>query len=360
MAAGDATERGIEGLEGDLARQVASLGERAPSYRALLGHVARLLAEEGPRALLASAWADRSFTIWYERPLLLLAALRAEARADPSHPLHAAIGREPPEVEAATLPAARAALAGERLAGTLRTRTVQTNETSRAVAWTWPRAPGAPGPGALFDVGASAGLNLTAERRAAPWREPSGAPLQVVSRLDARLRLGLDAAPLDVRRELPWLEACVWPGEPERLARLEAAARAFLAAQGEPAAPRVERCDAADAPARIVAEAAALPGDTLVVAYQTVMREYLPGEVRARYLAGMEALVASRPPGATLWLELESGPPSDAGPAALVAHVRGPDGVRALPLARCGYHPSVVTPDEAAVAALVAAAGRRG
>jgi len=86
----------------------------------------------------------------------------------------------------------------------------------------------------LIDVGTSAGLNLYFDRY--PVREiDDGNPLTLVCRdetpVDRSLplpsvatRVGIDPSPLDLAKadDRLWLEACLWPEEPRRMARLEA------------------------------------------------------------------------------------------------------------------------------------------
>jgi hypothetical protein len=86
----------------------------------------------------------------------------------------------------------------------------------------------------LIDVGTSAGLNLHFDRY--PVRETDDDnPLTLVchdeSPVDRSLplpfvhtRVGIDPSPLDLANDDDrlWLEACLWPEEPRRMARLEA------------------------------------------------------------------------------------------------------------------------------------------
>lgn len=92
-------------------------------------------------------------------------------------------------------------------------------------------------PLALLDVGASAGLNLRLDAYRLDYGSlaigPEGAPTVTCTvhgsrppvlgvELDLAWRLGLDRSPVDVTSgdERRWLEACVWPDQPERAARL--------------------------------------------------------------------------------------------------------------------------------------------
>src|SRR5439155_20388561 len=144
---------------------------------------------------------------------------------------------------------------------------------------------GAGRPLALYDLGCSAGLNLAADRLPAIWTDPRGAALPVAQAASIIARTGFDAHPLDVAREpdRSWLVACVWPGEAARLQRLHAAIEAFRALASDQSPPRLAMADLADVPDRLQALAAATPAPVLHLAYQTVVRDYLPEATRARY-----------------------------------------------------------------------------
>jgi len=366
--------RGLDAFAEDATAWRQAVGARVPVYdRLLKAAVGLILRPEGAletaaRDRLEAAWRERRSSAAYDRPLLLLAALRAEAlRAGPRHPLFAAIGADRVDPAAARREALAAALADApaRLFADLAIRSVQTNETSRAVAWLWPAALAGVGdrrPLALFDIGCSGGLNLTAEGLPALWTDAAGRPLPVASSARIVSREGFDAHPLDVGRDddVVWLRACVWPGETDRLARLERAIGIFLQASSGANPPRLHLADVADIPARLTRRAAELPADTVLLAYQTVMRDYLPEARRTRYLAEMTAWVAAEAAGGPrrIWIELEADLPVDpqAPPMALTAHLStgsAGDGARAIPLARCGYHPDRLTLDTGGVAAFV-------
>src|SRR5512138_1338138 len=329
---------GIDGLDEELARERRAVeGRSAPYARALELLPGVLAGAEG--RFVAAAWSERRFFAWYERPLLLLAALRHDVLAEGEpHALWPAFGPDADEA-AVDADALRAALAGarDRVYDALARRTVQTNETSRAIAWLWPAAlAGASGgarPVAIADVGASAGLNLVADALPPIWSDGDGAPIDVARGVRAVSRLGLDPAPLDVldADDARWLHACVWPGERERAARLLSAIDAFRAARIRPDAPVLVPIAAANVPARLDLLSAAERG-ALVLATQTVVRDYLDPADRAEYERGMRAWLATHPAGEALWVELEAaagggGPQHDGGlPAALVAHVRAPAG----------------------------------
>src|SRR6185312_10485532 len=244
--------RGLDGFSDDVRAWRAATPGRAPVYHRLLEDAVALFqapvgsTEEAARARVEAAWRERKQASPYARPLLLMAALRAEGlRAGTRHPLFEAIAAPQPQVAAATRERLAAALgdASPRLFADLATRSVQTNETSRAVAWRWPAALAGCDGGArglaLYDLGCSAGLNLAADRLPPLWTDPTGAPLPVAPRARIVLRRGFDANPLDVNRDgdCLWLTACVWPGEDARLQRLTEAMQAFRALGTDPAAP---------------------------------------------------------------------------------------------------------------------------
>jgi hypothetical protein len=231
----------------------------------------------------------------------------------------------------------------------LRTRFVQTNETSRAVAWMWPAhmlAAARPGRAVcLFDIGASAGLNLVADALPRPWsRSDGGLPLVLDPLPAITLRRGYDRHPIDVHDEdgARWLRACIWPGEPARHDRLERAIAAWRVSNPR---PDLVAARAGDVPALLPRD-----GD-IAIAYQTVMRDYLPAEERARYDAGMRAWLHSRPAGDAVWIEMEVtvGAKTGGGPSgSLTVHGRDVS----FALASCDAHPSALSIDEAAVDAL--------
>jgi hypothetical protein len=340
---------GIAGLDEDLARQREVVRGRSPSYERALRLLPEVLAGP-PGRFVEAAWEHRRFFAWWDRPLLILAALRNDALAEgDGHPLFGGFGARDPDPGAVTLESLGAALDGTRdgVFDALAHRGVQTNDTSRAIAWLWPAALARAGDEvrrlAIADVGASAGLNLVADALPPVWVATDGGPLELARDARPVARLGLDPAPLDVFRgaDTRWLRACVWPGERAREERLEAALAAFHAARIRPDAPMILPVTATTVPARLDLLSGA-ETSALVLAYQTVVRDYLEPAERAEYEDGMREWVASHPPGRTLWVELEPlvGAVEGSAPGALVAHVRSPWGeVRDLELAHCGLHP---------------------
>jgi hypothetical protein len=357
---------GIDGFKVDLAQLGVYMADRVPVYHRLLALIGEALDGDIGRRL-TKAWARRSFTAFYDRPLLLLAAIRFDAlREGPGHPLWAAVAADPPDPAAASAGALAAALDRDPQRApvwhSLTRRSLQTNEVSRAVAWMWPASLLAPAgaPLALCDLGASAGLNLVADAPGvAPGWTAGGGPLEVAA-VGARVRrrIGMDRAPLDVTREedADWLRACVWPGERERQERLERAIAAFRSASAGPVPPVLETVEASDMPRRL-AELSRGQGPEFWLGYQTVVREYL-GASREAYLSGMRDWLAGAPRGRALWVELES-PPDRATrerPAALIGHARDAAGaVVDAVIARCEYHPVDLAPEPDGLAALAAA-----
>lgn len=346
----------LDGLDGDLLGQRAFVATRAPVYARMIDVLGPLL--DGEIAdRLREAWAERRFGPFYERPMLLLASIRDDAlREGERHPLWRAIGIHHPDPDAVTADAVMAALAPDRehLWATLATRYVQTNDVSRAVAWIWPSAmaeeedPGRPL--ALHDVGASAGLNLVADRAGLGWERAGGGALRTAPLPPIASRAGYDLRPVDVSDESQarWLRACVWPGQRTRAEGLEAGISAFRAAGEEPGAPRVEMLDAAEVPARLPVPG---PGDPRAIAYGTIMRDYLPDDVRERYRSGMFDWLGASSPGTAIWSELEitteersEGPPID-----LTVHVRSGGATETLLLGRSEPHPRSIEVNEDAV-----------
>ena len=169
----------------------------------------------------------------------------------------------------------------------------------------------------LFELGASAGLNLRMDQYAyrlgdvavgptdapvtlAPaWRgpPPQFAEVRVVE------RRGVDLAPIDVRDATARdrLLAYIWPDQRERIVRAEAAIAAFVA---DPVA-----FDAGDAAAWVTANVAPQRGAVTVV-YHSIAWHYFPPATQAAiaaHLAGQGATATADAPLA--WLRYEEDAP---------------------------------------------------
>jgi hypothetical protein len=205
--------------------------------------------------------------------------------------------------EPADLPALRALIRGRRdeLASTMLTRRTQTNEPARC-ATLLPVLALLPGPLALVEVGASAGLTLLVDRYSYDYdghlvqgTDPRAPVLACQPRgqvpLPTRVpevawRAGLDLNPLDVTSEddVRWLECLLWPGETGRRERLAAA---IETARRDP--PRIYRGDLlTDVPALV---SQAPPGATVVV-YHSAVLAYVDDPQRAAFAGLIRTLNA--------------------------------------------------------------------
>jgi hypothetical protein len=193
---------------------------------------------------------------------------------------------------------------GAQIREVMLSHTTQTNEPARC-AVLLPLLAQLPQPLALLEVGASAGLCLLVDHygydygsaRIDPTVSGDGAPVfscQVsgavpIPKSIPRIawRAGLDLNPLDVRSEhdAAWLETLVWPGQNERLGRLQAA---INIARREP--PKVVRGDLLTDLAKLAATA---PSDaTLVVFHTAVLGYVLPRSARERFAATVKQIGA--------------------------------------------------------------------
>lgn len=188
------------------------------------------------------------------------------------------------------------------IAETARTRATQTNEAARC-AVLLPELSRIPGPVALLEVGASAGLCLHPDRYSYRYRSAGGAvtaldpgePTGVVIECtiadaappttlpDVVWRAGIDLHPLDPAdpETLAWLDALIWPEHDDRRDRLRAAARV---AASHPAAIR-----AGDLNDLIADAVASAPADATLVVFHTAVLAYLAPEDRERFRRTMAA-----------------------------------------------------------------------
>lgn len=252
-------------------------------------------------------------------PLRLAGALNALARAGEPEALVALWPPAPMPDEDALAEAVTSTLAArdDALHGWL-ARAPQTNEVGRAAvlfAGLVAVADSLRMPLALYEIGASAGLNLLLDRyayrlggrafgdpgsavRLAPdWEGPPPAgPEPVIA-----ARRGCDIAPLDVTdaRERERLLAYVWPDQRTRIERLEAAL-----AIARDAPPVLERADAAEWLERRLPERGE-PGVARVLMHSVAL-QYVSAETRRRIdarMAACGALAHERAPLA--WLSFE-------------------------------------------------------
>lgn len=107
-------------------------------------------------------------------------------------------------------------------------------------------------------------------------------------------RRGVDIAPIDVRDEekVRWLEACVFPGRPERLETLRAAVDI---ARKDP--PHIVLGDLTDEIEGVLDEA---PKDATTIVFHSAVLNYISPEKRARF-----AELVARP--GVVWISNEGG-----------------------------------------------------
>jgi hypothetical protein len=215
----------------------------------------------------------------------------------------------------------------EDLVAEILARRTQTNEPARC-ATLLPALAALPGPLALLEVGAAAGLCLLPDRYAYDYdghRVPARATAAVAPTfacraspgtplpdrpLDVAWRAGLDLEPVDVRDpgQVAWLEALVWPGEGDRLELLRAAVEV---ARADP--PRVVRGDLRRDLRALAAEAPA--GATLVVFHTAALAYVADADQRAAFGAAVRELDAVWLANEAPWvLDAELPAPGDAWP----------------------------------------------
>ena len=189
--------------------------------------------------------------------------------------------------------------------GTCLGHSTQTNEPGRC-AVLLPALAAIPGPLALIEVGASAGLCLYpdrysyrytagdgAERMLHPVAGPSPVvldctstgPVPVPAGLPAVVwRAGIDLNPLDLNDEadVAWLDALIWPEHADRRARLRAAVEV---ARAEPA--WIVRGDLNEEIEALVAQA---PAGATVVVFHTAVLAYLDEAATRRFTATLARL----------------------------------------------------------------------
>jgi hypothetical protein len=257
---------------------------RSPAYESLAASVAGDDQVLGFLAALPSA---------KRQPNLLFAAARYLLGA-------------PPDIAALRTLVRRS---GTELAQLMLARRTQTNEPARC-ATLLPALARLPGPLALIEVGASAGLTLLFDRYSYDYggyhliagsdpdaptlRCTVGGPVPLPAAVPPiAWRAGLDLNPLDVTRDddVRWLSCLVWPGESDREDRLAAA---VASARFDP--PPVYRGDLlTDLPAL----AARAPAEATLVIFHSAVLAYVAPADRERFAQTVRSLTA-------VWLSNEA------------------------------------------------------
>lgn len=242
-------------------------------------------------------------------PNVFFAAIHAELRRHPDHPLAAyyrTLGGNRPADSGAVEHLRDFALAHRQdLLPVIGSRLVQTNEVRRSAVLLpafaeIARLEGRPL--ALFEIGPSAGLNLLFDRYRYRYgaveygppdspvlleTEPRGqAPALAMPRVVSRL--GIDINPLDVSSDddIAWLEALLWPEHLDRLALMEAA---LSVARREP--PKLLRGDLFELlPPRV----SGTPAGAAVTIFATFVLNQFDAEMLSRLRVMLESLAAAR------------------------------------------------------------------
>ena len=189
-------------------------------------------------------------------------------------------------------------------------RQTQTNETGRCAVLYPAIAEAARRVGAtrvgLVDVGCSAGLNLNLDRAGITYGNgvflgDASSPLQLTCEVVGErsipdrpippvvARIGVDLNPVDASdaADARWLHACLWPDQPERVERLNAA---IALAASQP--PTLMQGDAVE----VLPDALArVPDDALPVVTTTWALSYFPLESRLRFLRRLDEAAKTRP-----------------------------------------------------------------
>ncbi len=291
---------------------------------------------EGFFQTINSCWQDRSFTNFFERPLLLAGALHAQAlqgHAPALAEFYASCGGHFMPSQKPDLAKAIKTVLGENYQEMIpfwAQTTIQTNETSRGPAWLLPLLAHWSVKKqhiTLIELGCSAGLGLVADgygyKVAGPkdhqWSQ-SGQPCfevllssagaeKAFSSLDnlpvlgaaITQRIGCDLNPLDCRdaKQKRILEALIWPDNMPRLMRL----RAAIETQGQYDV-RFERGDMVDCIKRLSRRD--FENTPMICLFNTVASCYLGdphyGRLRAAITGAFNGPWADKD---CLWIELE-------------------------------------------------------
>ncbi|MGH8264775.1 MAG: DUF2332 domain-containing protein [Steroidobacteraceae bacterium] len=253
-------------------------------------------------------------------PLRVAGAMHAIARSREVPALTAVYPPNPPPTPAALTSAlVEALLACPDVLGTYLDSPPQTNEVGRSAPLLagWLEVARRTGlPLSLYEIGASAGLNLMADRygyrfgpsrwgrdSATPVLSPdwAGPPPAIDTELSINSRHGCDRSPVDLASavERERLITYVWPDQGERLARLEAA---IATARANP--PVIDRADAA-AWVRERIGVTALAG-TARLLFHSIVWQYLPAATQEGISEHIAAVTrAARSDAAFAWLRFE-------------------------------------------------------
>ncbi|HEY7593978.1 MAG TPA: DUF2332 domain-containing protein [Actinophytocola sp.] len=286
--------------------------QTSPLYSHLAGHASD---DDEIAGLLTAAPTPEAVSA-----TLLLAAVQRVLQSEPFHELtnyYPSLGGTYGP-DAALWPLFRSFVLAraDRVRGLIANHVTQTNEVRRA-ALLYPAvtlaAKQAGKPVGLLEVGTSAGLLLgidtyayryqtqqAGQLAAGPPRAPVGlhcalelAPGATLPSIPKRLstvtKIGLDANPVDLTDEeqYAWLEACIWPDQPERLRLFGAAA----AAQRK-APPELVAGDAVD---DLAAVAGRIPADVPLVVLTSNVLWLFTAERRRAFVDALADLAAVRP-----------------------------------------------------------------
>lgn len=184
------------------------------------------------------------------------------------------------------------------IVATILARSTQTNEVGRLATLVPAFALLEPGPIALIEAGASAGLNLFPDRYSYSWgADPIGSGPLLSATVSGEVpipaavprvawRRGIDLNPLDVTDadQMAWLAMLIWPEHDDRRAQL---LRAIDVAAADP--PVIVRGNLLDELPAVVDEAAERAP---VVVFHSAVIAYLTDEDRSRFHDLMTGLVA--------------------------------------------------------------------
>ncbi|GAB1516418.1 DUF2332 domain-containing protein [Actinophytocola sp. KF-1] len=348
----------LEAVQDRLRRFADEAAEVSPLYSHLAAHIAD---DDDVAGLLTDATSPD--------PALLLAAVQRVLQAEPFHELtnyYPALGGAYGP-DASLWPMFRTFVLdrADRIRVLVASRVPRSNEVGRAalfypaVAYAARLAGG--GPVGLLEVSACAGLLLgmdlysyryqseqAGQIVAGPGRaalglhcalksEPGQKGPAIPKRLLVSARVGLDTDPVDLEDEdeYAWLEACVWPDQPDRLRQLGAAATARRKKPPTMVAGDMV-ADLADAAGRIPLE---LP---VVVLTSDALRPLSAERVTA-FRSAVTELAAARP---AYWVSLEAysvglisdRPDLDTGQAILACTSWADGEERTTPLAQTSWH----------------------